>query len=391
MKKALMILLMMVLSAGIIIGGAFEKEAIASSSKKEPFKIGINFGFTSFMAMAAKEMMQGVEYHFDEIGWEVNGRKIVIVKEDNGSDPAKSLDKAKKLVEIDKIHLMFGPILGASAMAVAGYLKETGTPFIAGLATSKLLKFGGGKNLFIATGTYEHYGDKLGEYLYHELGARTAIAMYEDQESAASIIDGVVRAFEKAGGKLVQTQRFPFMTMDFNPYIINLKKADVLIIWLNPPGVPPLLSQYLNSGKKSRLVIPANGISTEHQLREVGDKTIGILGSELWTPLLETDTTRDFVKGFKKRYGFIPGLGWSGYAPMQIVAAAIEGAGNDISHEAINRSLRKVKVNTLIGDVSFLPSGATIGDMRIMEVVKVNDKRVGWKVVKEYKQVNLGP
>lgn len=391
MKKTLVIALMMVFSFGLISGGALKSEAFASSDKKEPFKIGLNFGFTGYLGMAAQEMLKSIEYYFDEIGYEVNGRKIVIVKEDNGSDPAKALVKAKKLVEIDKINLMYGPIGGAGAYAVGSYMQKTGTTYLAGLTTQKLLDFGGGKNLFIAFGTYEQFGEKLGEYLYHDFGARTASAMYIDYEDIGSLVGGAVRAFEKAGGKLIQTQKLAPHAMDFTPYIINLKKADILFFWHEPPTVPAFLTNYLQSGKKARIAIPANGICSEHPLNQVGDITIGILGNELWTPLLENDMTRNFVKGFKKKHGFVPGLGWTGYSAMQVVTAAIKGAGGDISREAINSAMRNVKAETLIGEISFLPSGGTVADMKAMEVVKVNDKRLSWKVVKEYKQVRMGP
>ena len=54
------------------------------------------------------------------------GRPIEYFKADNASDPVQAVDKARQLVENNKIQVMLGPIFSPSNAAVTDYLAKGG-------------------------------------------------------------------------------------------------------------------------------------------------------------------------------------------------------------------------------------------------------------------------
>src|SRR3972149_707174 len=67
---------------------------------------------------------------FDEIGWSVAGRKIEIVVEDDGSEPAQGLTKVKKLVERDQVSILTGCVVTPILYATEPYISGSGIPFL---------------------------------------------------------------------------------------------------------------------------------------------------------------------------------------------------------------------------------------------------------------------
>ena len=129
----------------------------------------------------------------------MEGHPLEYFAEDNGSDPVVAVDKARKLVESDKINVMIGPIFSPSAKAVAGYLAtSSGIPEISivGQPTENLETANG--LAFIHTGFFDAHGYYFGKYLA-EKGYKTAnIINYDDTPAYA--LDRGLREGVRRGG-----------------------------------------------------------------------------------------------------------------------------------------------------------------------------------------------
>src|SRR4029434_2690254 len=68
-------------------------------------------------APPGKDMYSGCELYWKETGWQMAGRKVEVILEDNEGNPATTLTKARKLVESDKGHMLAGVILYNGAQA----------------------------------------------------------------------------------------------------------------------------------------------------------------------------------------------------------------------------------------------------------------------------------
>src|SRR6202046_2476690 len=94
-----------------------------------PIKIGLLAPLTGVVASGGKEMVEGVQFYLDSVKSQVAGRKVELVIEDDASNPDTALQKARRLVEGGNCHMLIGNLLANTGLAVANYVKGTGTPY----------------------------------------------------------------------------------------------------------------------------------------------------------------------------------------------------------------------------------------------------------------------
>lgn len=101
----------------------------AVKAQAAPIKIGLLAPLTGVVASGGKEMVEGVQFYLEQTNNEMGGRKIELVIEDDASNPDTALQKARRLVEQGNCHLLIGNLLANTGLAVANYVKGTGTPY----------------------------------------------------------------------------------------------------------------------------------------------------------------------------------------------------------------------------------------------------------------------
>src|SRR5256885_13705668 len=88
-----------------------------------PIKIGFLAPLSGAIAQAGKDMYSGCELFWEESGWQIAGRKLEVILEDNEGIPATALTRLRKLVETDHVHMAGGVILSNVAHALVPHTK----------------------------------------------------------------------------------------------------------------------------------------------------------------------------------------------------------------------------------------------------------------------------
>src|SRR3977135_3063073 len=101
----------------------------SAQAQAGPIKIGLLAPLTGVVASGGKEMVEGVQFYLDQVKNEMGGRKVELVIEDDASNPDPALQKARRLVEQGNCHMLIGNLLANTGLAVANYVKGTGTPY----------------------------------------------------------------------------------------------------------------------------------------------------------------------------------------------------------------------------------------------------------------------
>ena len=105
----------------VALAGVFLAAMVAGSyaaDKGSTIKIGLLLDLTGSIGPGGIDMQKGTMLALEKLGDSVAGKKIQFVVEDSASDAGVSVDKAKKLVETDKVALIIGPINGGGSVAV---------------------------------------------------------------------------------------------------------------------------------------------------------------------------------------------------------------------------------------------------------------------------------
>lgn len=383
--KKLTYIIVVISMIGLAVACATKPTPTTTPVELPPLKIGAIIPYTGPDPMAF-EIDKGIKLKLDEVGWEVAGRKIDLITEDDAYDPTIAVQKAKKLVEVDNVEVILGALFLPCSLGVGNYLLASKIPQFTFVETPIDLFPAGSKNFFCLSGSQAGVTAPLGEYAYDKLGYRTATVMHQDFIAGEKLAQGFIDAFEAKGGKIVQIQKIPIGTMDYGPYVSAIKKADCEVCWLLPQETMRLLPVYFNSGIKMPF-IQLHGSFSDEMLQGVGDSTIGMVSILRWNLLLDSPTNKNFVDNFVKTYQDNPRyLAASGYENTAIFLEAVKATGGNTKPEVINDAIRKVKIDLPSGITSFTEQGVGVGDLHILKVEKVNGK-VMWTPIFTYSQL----
>lgn len=366
----------------------------APEQAKPPIRVGAILHLTGGFAELGSQLREGMDLRFEEAKYEVSGRKIDVIIEDDATDPAKSLEKAKKLVETDRVSLIIGPLHSGTGMAVAPYVSSAKIPNIAFSAhpwdwTAKF------DYTFGFMGSLRQSTKAMGWHAYDVLGLRKVTTIASDFVAGRMYMGGFIDGFVEKGGTVVQQQWTPLDTKDFAPYLTVLQPADATIAWISPPGGITFLKQYGEHGiyKKMPLHAPMlTGFVEPAYAKEVGDSAKGIQGAGHYTSLLDNPQNKRFVELFRSKYGKPPS--WSmnanGYIAASVAIEALKATQGDTSADKLSKAIMGLKLDTPIGPVRFDSSRFGIRDGHIVEVTKVNGDWA-WKVLKTYTETKPIP
>ena len=103
---------------------------VGVGSAQEPVKIGVLLPYTGVIAVQAQDNTRGFELYLRQIGGQAAGRPITVIKEDDQATPDVGLTKLKKLVDRDRIDVVFGPVHSGVALAIRETINNNKIPWV---------------------------------------------------------------------------------------------------------------------------------------------------------------------------------------------------------------------------------------------------------------------
>src|SRR5216684_9063211 len=116
MTRAAVVVLILVLLLAAPVAGA------------ESIRVGYLGPLTGIFAAAGKDMLDGLKMAFEQVNYEVAGRKLELIEEDNEGNPATAQAKYRKLVSQDKIHALAGVLLSNIGYALVPPIERDRMP-----------------------------------------------------------------------------------------------------------------------------------------------------------------------------------------------------------------------------------------------------------------------
>ena len=355
------------------------------SGMAKPIKMGVILELTGPGASYGVPAKQTIELRLEQCHYEVAGRPIKVVWEDDQTSPATAMLKAKKLVELDKVDFILGPIFSHVQDSIAPYLARHHIMGMAPIGASLELKKHA--NWIVFPGSLYSFGIPLGDYAYGK-GYRTMTTLGADYIAGYRFVNGVGDRFKAKGGSVIQQQWVPYGTSDYAPYLTALKKADVFAVWTIAPDMLTILKQYYQLGLKMPiLIIEADNLNSS-QLAGIGEPLLGTKGMiAAYTQRLDYPSNHDFVKALKAKFGRSPDMiDGCAYTCMSIYLAGLEATKGDPHLGVLRPAILRLKLNTPAGPVSFAPSGFALSN-RYMAEVKLIDDKYAWDPFETYTEV----
>ena len=354
--------------------------AAGDADAQAPIRIGFISPLTGAIAAAGKDMYSGCELYWQESGWQMAGRKVEVILEDNEGNPAAALAKARKLVENDKVHMIAGVILSNVAYALVPYIEGQEIPTMYPINSADDLTQRKRPKWLIRTG-FSAGGNMhpFGEYAAKVLGYKKVVAVGLDYAFGWETVGGFHKSFEDNGGQVVQKLWVPLNIQDYSPYLAQIKKdADAVFVVALGRWTLLFAQQYAASGLRGRLPLIAGGTYTdEHVLPQLGDESIGVVSAHHYSAALDTPANKRFRAAFEKAYNRIPSFySENCYTGARIINEAVRAIGGKVEDRAaFMAALRQVKITDAPrGPVQMDAYGNPTQNIYIRKVERVGGK-----------------
>lgn len=349
-----------------------------------PIKIGLMAPLTGVVASGGREIVEGFQMYFETIGNRIEGRAVEITVEDDGSNPDTSLQKARRLVEQGQVHFLFGNLLANTGLAVANYVRGTGTPyFIPVIAADDLTQRQRLPNVVRVAGySASQFSRPLADWAYKQ-GYRRIATISQDYTFGHEQCGGFAQKFTSMGGRVLQQYWHPLNTADFSPYMGQLANAGVDAVFAMETGADAtrFIQAYASFGLKGRIpLMGAMNATDQSTIRTMGAEAEGIVSAAHFAEGSTNPVTQAFVADYERRYQKLPSLyGFSHFSGAMWVAEALKTIGAEAENR--DRLLAAVRATTLTGSplgapVSLDAYGNPVYDAFIRRVVRRPDGKL---------------
>ena len=360
-----------------------------------PIRIGLLTPLTGVVAAGGKEMAEDFTLFWNQVGNEVAGRKVEIIIEDDGSNPDIALQKARRLVEQAKVDMLFGDLLANTGLAVANYVKGTGTPyFIPIIAADDLTQRARIPNVVRVAGyTASQTTRPLGDWALKQ-GYRRVATISQDYSFGHEQCGGFCQTFTEGGGTIVAQLWNPLNTADFSPYMGQLAdmKLDAVFAMETGADATRLIQAYASFNlKETTPLIGSMNLTDQSIIRTLGDEALGIVSPGHFAEGSDNPKVAAYVKLHQEKFGTIPSLyGFSMYSGAMWIYKALEKNGGKTDPATLLASVYATELDSspLGTTVKLDRFGNPIYDVYIRKVVR-NAQGKLWNVpIADYPNVS---
>jgi len=348
-------------------------------AQQPPIKIGFITSLTGVAAQAAKDMVNGLTMYLEETGYQMSGRKVELIVEDDQGRPDTALAKLRKVVEHDQVHLVAGILFGHLGYAVAPKIDEYKIPGMITVAASDDLTQRLKYRWVVRTGwASSQPSHPFGEYAAKTLKYKKVAVVASDYAFAWEVVGGFQKTFEESGGQVVQKLWVPLGAMDLSPYIARLKRdADAVFTMVAGASTIQFFKQYQDAGLTGKIPLIGGGPAVDEALLpQMGDEALGVMTPLIYSAALDTPANRKFVKDYRAKFGKVPSyFSETNYTSGRWISEAVKAVEGKVEdREAFLAALKKVQIpDALRGPVKLDANGNPIQNVYFRKVERNKD------------------
>ena len=332
----------------VTMSGAMAAAATRRAHAADPICIGYFGPLTGNFSQTGKDMTDGFNLFWEEVGNKVAGREVKVIVEDSDPEPTGALTKVRRLVEQEKVHTVAGGLLAATGYAIAPYIEQNKIPTLYPVtAPDDITQRKPVRWVVRTSASGSQATHPLGDYAYKQLKMRRVATISMDYAFGWETTAGFQRVFEELGGKVVQRIWTPLTIQDYAPYLASLKKDIDGVYACHTGGLSPrFLKTWSDAGLKGIPLVGIGTLTDENVLKGMGDEALGVVTSLIYSSALDTPANRKFSAAYEKRYGRGTSLySAQGYTGARFYYEALKAINGEVENkEKFMAALRKVEI-----------------------------------------------
>ena len=334
----------------------------------------------------------GVKAYFDYVNAEkggIGGRKVEFVVRDDGYQPPKAVEEARRLVEQEKVFALFQTLGTPSTTATWDYTNQQKVPQI--FVATGASKWGTDAAHPWTIGWQPNYISEArvyAQYLKTERPDAKVAVLYQNDDFGKDLLGGFKRAIEGSQVKVVAEQSYEVSDPSVDPQMRNLagSKADVFLNVTTPKFGSQALAADVKNTSWNPLHIINNVSSSITVLKPVGlDKVQGVVSSSYYKdpndPTWKDDAEMLLYRAKMKQYApdadpNVPyyAFGWAVATSFQKTMEAARCPTREGLRDAM-RGLADVQVPMLLPGVTMSTGGDDGFPIESMQLMKFKGQR----------------
>src|SRR4051794_11640061 len=336
-----------------------------------PIKIGMSMPQTGGLAGGGKPSLLGIEIWRDDVNAKggLLGRKVELVVYDDKSSASETPAIYSKLLDVDKVDLLFAPYATVPTAPIMPMVKQRGLLLIGNFSFQVNSKVG--HDMWFNNAPWGPADSWAATFLDlgQKAGGKTIALLAADQEFAQNLAKTAREVATKRNMQVVFDQAYPPNTVEFSGIIRALKaaKPDIVYVASYPPDSAGILRAVNEIGVGDNVKLFGGGmvgLQFGAVMENMGSLLNGVVNYNSWLPekSMYFDGTKEFFDTYTKRAveAKIDPLGYYlapfGYASGQLIEQAIGKVGS-LDQKALAKYLRENTHKTIVGPIAFSPDG----------------------------------
>ncbi len=287
----------------------------------------------------------------------INGRPVKLIVENEKDSPAAAVNAVQKLINVDKVVAIVGPMTSGDTMASGKIVDNAKVVMISPTATTPKLS-GYGAYIYRGCSRIDKQAQVLTDWVTKHWKPKTVAIFYSNEPYGKGCAKLFTEFFKKHGIKVVDTESFMRGSKDFKSQLTKIKASnpDMLFIPGYTPETAPAAAQARQLGMKQP-ILGVYGDNNPAYIKLAGPAAEGhVIGGE-YDENYNTPKNKAFVKNYNE-------LVKKNHDPYNIMFAALSYDAtsmildgmkkNGPTSEGIKKYLDNVKdFNGVTGKLSF--------------------------------------
>jgi branched-chain amino acid transport system substrate-binding protein len=341
-------------------------------------KIGVILPLTGDGAVYGERFKKGIDLAFNEIkSQNLIRQKVKLIYEDDKLDPSVGVSVFQKLVTVDKVPCVIGPISSGIVLAIAPLANKYKVVVLSPYASNYKIT-DAGPYIFRNYPSDAVQGVVCAD-LAIKMGFKKAAILNINSDYGVGLKIIFQKEFTKRGGQIVYNESFNTGETDFRTYLTKIKNSGADFVFL--PGNEKEIELILMQAKELNLNLPiisTDSFLPEPIIKKVGNAAEGVIFTTFYE--YKGKEYEVFYKKFKERYKEPPTLlEGLGYDAMWVMVEAIKSvidSGEKVTGPNIKEALHKIKFKGVTGEISFDKNGDLVGQEKRFIARKIQNLKV---------------
>jgi branched-chain amino acid transport system substrate-binding protein len=340
-----------------------------------PVRIGMVDPLTGILSALAASEVEGARYAVERLNKKngILGRPIELLVEDSANDVGTGVQKTRKLIERDKVDVVFGDVNSGIAYAMSQVTNELKVfHIVPGGHTDPITGTDCKWKVFRICNTTSMDASAVTSELVRRFGKKFFF-ITPDYAYGHTLQENFIRHLKTLGGEY-QAEMLPINTVDFSATLIKAKAYRPNVLLNNMGGLAQIncMKQFTQFGMQREMALGGALFELESIKAVPKEAQAGSWAMEWWWDQPKVPEVGAFVAEFRKATGKTPtARHWFGLVAIESVRLGAEKAGT-LEGPKLSRAMEDME---LPPDVALQPDRAfyRAGDHQLMCDIFVGD------------------